>query len=70
MRRVEILEEKLKLGRQTFHKGDMVSLDDEVAQMTIEQGWAKCCETGEQNERKPGSVKLEVDSVVQKIQAL
>ena len=70
MKRVEITEDKLKLGRQTFVEGDRVSLDDEVAQMVIDQGWAKCCDTGEQGERKPGSVKLEVDSVVQKIQAL
>jgi len=70
MRRVEIISEKLKLGRQAYFAGDRISLDDDVAQMVIEQGWGKCCETGEQGERKPGAVKLNVDSVVQKIAAL
>lgn len=67
-RRIEITEESLKLGKLgNFDKGDIKSFDEDVAQMIIEQGWGKDVETGEQGERKPGSVKLNVDSVVQKV---
>ncbi len=69
-RRVIITEETLKLGRLEFVKDDSFSFDDDVAQYIIDQGWGKCSETGEQGERKPGAVKLDVDSVVQKINAL
>ncbi len=70
MRRVEITEKVLKVGRMEFHEGDTYSFDDEVAQQFIDLGWVKCCETGEQGERKPGSHKLEVGSIRQKISQL
>lgn len=70
MRRVEITEDKLKLGRMTLTKGDSVSLDDDIAKLVIDNGWGKCVETGEQGERKKGSVKIDVDAVVQKIASL
>lgn len=70
MRRVEITEETLKLGRMSLTKGDSVSLDDDIAKLVIENGWGKCAKTGEQGERKTTSVKIEVDAVVQKIASL
>lgn len=71
MKRIEITEENgVKLGRLTLSKGDIMSFDDDVAQTIIDSGWGKCVVTGEQGERKPGSVKLTVDSVVQKIASL
>lgn len=70
MRRVEITEETLKLGRMSLTKGDSVSLDDDIAKLVIDNGWGKCAKTGEQGERKTTSVKIEVDAVVQKIASL
>jgi hypothetical protein len=54
----------------TLTKGDSVSLDDDIAKLVIDNGWGKCVETGEQGERKKGSVKIDVDAVVQKIASL
>lgn len=71
MRKVEITEETgVKLGRLKLTHGDTISLDDDIASLVIDNGWGKCVETGEQGERQPGAVKLEVDSVVQKINSL
>lgn len=70
-RRVEITEETgVKLGRMQFMLGDVVSLDRDLADMVIEQGWGKDVETGEQGDRKPGSVKIKTDSVVHKLSSL
>ena len=70
-RRIEITEEQLKLGKLgNFEAGDIKTFDDDVAEMIISNGWGKCVETGEQGERVPGSKKLEVHSIVQKVNGL
>ena len=70
-KRVEIMEEGgVKIGRLNLSKDDIVSLDADIADLIILNGWGKCAVTGEQGERKAGSVKIEVDSVVQKIASL
>ena len=70
MRKLEVMEEVMKLGRRRYHLGDISSFEDDVAQQLIDLGWCKDCETGEQGERSLKPVTLTVDSVVQKIAAL
>ena len=57
----------VKIGIEVKSVGDIdrVSAAEFKAYVT-ELGWAKCCETGVQGERKPGSAKLDVQSVKQK----
>ena len=70
-KRVLITEEGgVKVGRLSFEFEDSLSLDADIADLIISNGWGKCAKTGDQGERKPGSVKIEVDSVVQKIASL
>ena len=63
MKRVEILEQ-IKEGVVTRHEGDVVTLDDELASAYIENGLAKCAETGECGQRKGGAVKLTVNPLI------
>jgi len=63
IRRIEITEDELKLGMQTYYAGDVKSFPKAEADRYIELGWAKCVETGEQGERKPGSERLAIDDV-------
>ena len=67
LRKIEITEEKLLLGSQTYYAGDVKSFPKAEADKYIELGWAKCCETGEQGERKPGAVALNIASVSQTV---
>lgn len=70
-KRVEITEETgVKLGRLTLSNGDIISLDTDLADLVIQNGWGKCAVTGETGERKTGSVRVKVDSVVQKLASL
>lgn len=63
MKKVEILEQ-IKEGVLTRHEGDIVSLDDDLANAYINSGLAKCATTGECGERKIGAVKLTVNPLV------
>ena len=65
MRRVEVTEERINDGVNTYYQGDAVTLPKEKADAWIAAGWAKCSTTGEQGERKPGPVTLDVKSVQQ-----
>jgi len=65
MRQVEVTEDQINDGQNTLYKGDRVTLSDEKAAQWIAAGWAKDPKTGEQNERKPGVVKIQVDNVAQ-----
>jgi hypothetical protein len=70
-KRIEVTEETgIKFGRTSLAFEDVVSIDTELANTFISYGWAKCVGTGEQGERKPGAVKIEVESVVQKLASL
>ena len=46
-----------------YAEGDVKTFPKAEADQYIGFGWAKCCATGEQGERKPGSHKLEVQNV-------
>lgn len=63
LRKIEITEESLKLGTQAYYAGDVKSFPKAEADEYIRLGWAKCVETGETGERKPGATKLQLDSV-------
>jgi len=67
LRKIEITEEKLLLGTQTYYAGDVKSFPKAEADEYIKLGWAKCCETGEQGERVPGAVKLNIQGVSQTV---
>ena len=56
--------EAVKIGVMSFDEGDTKSFPTAEAEEYMKLGWAKCCETGEQGERKPGVHNLEVHSVV------
>lgn len=64
-RRIEITEDVLKLGAVTYYKGDIKSFPKAEADEYIRVGWAKCVETGEQGERKPGAQSISVQNVGQ-----
>lgn len=66
LRRIEITEEVLKIGTETYYQGDVKSFPKAEADEYIRLGWAKDVETGEQGERKPGAQKLQIDNVVVK----
>lgn len=63
MKRIEILEQ-IKEGLLVRHEGDVVSIDDDLAQAYINAGLAKDAVTGEVGERKAGAVKLTVNPLV------
>lgn len=67
VRKIEITEEKLKIGQVTYYEGDVKSLPKAEADQYIAAGWAKCCETGEQGDRVPGSKPIEVQNTAQTI---
>lgn len=69
MKRIEILEQ-IKEGILVRHEGDVVSIDDDLAQAYINAGLAKCVDTGESGERKAGAVKLTVNPLVIKTSAV
>lgn len=69
-RRVEITEERLKLGRQDFVKGDVKTFDKDIGDMIVDNGWGKDADTGETGDRKPGAKKLKVDGIVNKLEEL
>jgi len=63
MRRVEIVSERLLDGYNEYFAGDVKSLPKPKADEWIRLGWAKDPETGEQGDRKPGAVKIDVDAI-------
>jgi hypothetical protein len=67
IRKIEITEEKLLLGTQTYYAGDIKSFPKAEADEYIRVGWAKCVETGEQGDRKPGSQRIDVQNVSQTV---
>lgn len=69
MKRIEILEQ-IKEGILVRHEGDVVSIDDDLAQAYINAGLAKDAVTGETGERKAGAVKLTVNPLVIKTSAV
>lgn len=65
-RQIEFTEQPFcRIGRETFYPGDRKTFPAEDAAEYIKLGWAKCCETGEQGERVPGSVRINVHNVTQ-----
>ncbi|MGB0846968.1 MAG: hypothetical protein ACPGSM_09585 [Thiolinea sp.] len=67
LRKIEITEDTLKIGTQTYYAGDIKSFPKDEADEYIRLGWAKCCETGDQGERKPGSQQINVSNVSQQV---
>jgi hypothetical protein len=67
IRRIEFTEESVKIGTETYYAGDVKSFPKNEAGEYIRVGWAKCVETGEQGERKPGAQTISVQSVVQQV---
>lgn len=67
MRKIEITEDKLLLGANTYYAGDVKSFPADEAAEYIRLGWAKCCETGETGERKPGAQAINIQSVKQTV---
>lgn len=67
LRKIEFTEEKVLLGTAVYYAGDVKSFPADEAAEYIRLGWAKCCETGEQGERKPGSQTLNVQPVSQAV---
>lgn len=65
-RQIEITESYINDDKNTLYKGDRVTVSADKAAQWIAAGWAKDPKTGEQNERKPGVVKINVESVSQK----
>lgn len=64
-RRIEITEDDLKDGIETYYAGDIKSFPKAKADLFIRMGWARDVETGETGERKPGAVKIQPHDVVQ-----
>lgn len=64
-RRIEITEEKLRDGRNTYVAGDIKTLPKAKADEWVRLGWARDPETGEQGERKPGAAPISPDAVIQ-----
>lgn len=67
LRKIEITEDELKIGYQTFYAGDVKSFPKPEADEYIRMGWAKDVETGEQGERKPGAATIQPDSITSAI---
>lgn len=63
LRRIEITEEVLKDGYETYYAGDIKSFPKAKADQWVELGWAKDVETGEQGDRKPGAAPIKPDTV-------
>ena len=67
LRKLEITEEVLKIGTSTYYEGDIKSFPKAEADEYIRLGWAKCVETGETGERKPGAQRINVQNVEQQV---
>jgi len=67
LRRVEITEEKLRVGRETYYAGDVKSFPKAQADEFVELGWARDVETGEQGDRKPGAAPIKPDVVISRV---
>lgn len=67
LRKIEITETNLLIGTQTYYAGDVKSFPADEAAEYIRLGWAKCCETGETGERKPGAQSINIQSVKQTV---
>ena len=67
MRKILVTEDVLNIGHMTYHKGDVILLDDKTAGECVNFGWAEDPETGERNERKPGAQRIKPDNVSQKV---
>jgi hypothetical protein len=64
LRQVEFLE-TYGHGTEVYVAGDRKSFPKAEADVFISIGVAKCVESGEQNERKPGAHVIDVQGVVQ-----
>lgn len=64
MRQVEF-KATTKIGFVSYEPGDRKSFDDDEAAEYIRLGWAKCVETGEDNDPVPGAQKLRVHPITQ-----
>lgn len=65
MRKIEVVEPGGFLhNRDRYAFGDVRTIDAAIAGEFIRLGWAKCVDSGEQGERKPGSHQLQVDDSV------
>lgn len=62
LRKIEIMEEKLRIDTNEYFKGDIKSFPKAEADEYIRLGWAKDVETGDIGERKPGAQKLHVNN--------
>jgi hypothetical protein len=62
-RKVEVTEERLLDGASEYLVGDIKTLPKAKADQWVALGWAKCVETGEQGERKPGASPIKPDNV-------
>ena len=60
MRLVEFVLPRTLIGPIPYLKDERKWFDDDVAQRYIDNGWVKCCETGEQKEPPTQSVKVVV----------
>lgn len=67
-RQIEWVEEPFALiEKEQKFPGDRSTMPKFEADQYISAGWAKCVETGETGERKPGAVALKVQDVEQTI---
>lgn len=65
VRRIEfVVEAKIGTDQEgkpvTYYPGDTKTFPKKEADAFVNVGWAKCVESGEQGELKPGQVSLEV----------
>lgn len=67
IRKIEFVEESVKVGTAVYYAGDVKSFPKEEADEYIRVGWAKDPETGEQGDRKPGSQVINVQNAAQQI---
>lgn len=63
LRRIEFVSKECKIGFITYYEGDVKTFPKAEADEYIRVGFAKCCETGEQGERKPGAQAISVDNI-------
>lgn len=64
LRKIEILEKGgIKEGVNHRQKGDICTIDENLANAYIEAGLAKCVETGEVGERVEGVSKVSLEKV-------
>ncbi len=68
MKQVEILE-VIKEGYLVRHAGDIVTIDDSLADVYIANGLAKCIKTGECGDRKEGAAKVTINPLAIQVNA-